>query len=272
MTASIIGDARVASISPSFGRLAGFRPLLRKDATEWIRGRRVWIVLASVIAFMVLSAANGWIISTIAANLPDGTPPPEGNSLEPLENLLMAVSSQFFVVVTIFAVASLIVREREAGTLSWIASKPVSRRSIWLSKWASASAILVVAAGLVPFAVTVGLVTVLYGAPPIEAVVGLAIGMSAVIAFFATFGLAAGAVVPAQTGVAAAGLAALALPMMFAGILPFDIGPFLPTAMLTWPAAALSGAPVAWVTPIAFVVVSGGLIAWSIRRMGRIEL
>ncbi|HSL34258.1 MAG TPA: ABC transporter permease subunit [Candidatus Limnocylindrales bacterium] len=272
MTASIITDTRVPSVAPSFGRLAGFRPLLRKDATEWIRGRRVWIVLASVIAFMVLSAANGWIISMIAANLPEGAPPPEGNSLEPLDNLVGAVSSQIFVLVTIFAVASLIVREREAGTLSWIASKPVSRRSIWLSKWASASAILVVAAGLVPLAVTVGLVTVLYGAPPIEAVVGLGLGTSAVIAFFATVGLAAGTIVPAQTGVAATGLVAFALPMMFVGILPFDISPFLPTSMLAWPAAALSGAPVAWVTPVAFVVLTGALIAWSIRRMSRIEL
>jgi ABC-2 type transport system permease protein len=272
MTASIVGDARVASVSPSFGPLAGFRSLLRKDATEWVRGRRVWIVLASVVAFMVLSAANGWIISQIAASLPEGTPPPKGASLDPLANLFSAVSSQIFVLATIFAVASLIVREREAGTLSWVASKPVSRRSIWLAKWASSSAILVVAAGLVPFALTVALVTVLYSAPPLEAVVGLALGIAAVIAFFATVGLAAGTVVPAQTGVVAIGVAVFALPMIIGGILPFDIAPFLPTSMLAWPAAALSGAPVDGVTPVAFVIVTGALVALSIRRMSRIEL
>jgi ABC-2 type transport system permease protein len=272
MTASIITDARAASASPSFGRLAGFRPLVRKDATEWFRGRRVWIVLAIVTAFMALSAANGWIVSTIAANLPEGTPPPAAVSLEPLDNLLAAVSGQIFVLATIFAVASLIVREREAGTLAWIASKPVGRRSIWLSKLASSSSILVVAAGLVPLAVTAAVVTVLYGVPPIGALIGLALGIAAVVVFFATVGLAAGTVVPAQTGVVAIGVAVFALPLMFGGLLPFDISPYLPMSMLSWPAAALSGAPVSFATPVAWLVITGGLAALALRRMGRIEL
>jgi hypothetical protein len=83
----------------------------------------------------------------------------------PLDNLLAAVSSQIFVVAAIFAVASLLVRERESGTLAWVASKPVSRTSIWLAKWVSASGILAVVAVIVPLALTVVAITGLYGTP-----------------------------------------------------------------------------------------------------------
>jgi ABC-2 type transport system permease protein len=272
MTASINSDARVASVPSPFGPLAGLRTLVRKDATEWTRGRRVWIVAAITSLFMVLTAANGWITATIAASLPPDVAAPEVGSLVPLDNVFAAVGSQIFVLAAVFAVASLLVRERESGTLAWVASKPVTRRSIWLAKWASSSAILVFAAGLVPLALTVGVVTVLYGMPPIEAVVGLAVGIAAVIVFFATVGLAAGTVVPAQTAVVAIGIAVFVLPSIVGGVLPFDIAPFVPASMLSWPAAALSGAAVSWVTPVSFAIVTAGLIALSLHRFGRTEL
>jgi hypothetical protein len=41
---------------------------------------------------------------------------------------------------------------------------------------------------------------------------------------------------------------------------------------LAWPAAALSGASVSFVTPVAWIVVTGVLAGLSIRRMGRLEL
>ena len=43
MTVIAAGAARAATPAMS-GRFLGLRPLLRKDATEWIRGRRAWIV------------------------------------------------------------------------------------------------------------------------------------------------------------------------------------------------------------------------------------
>ena len=42
--------------------------------------------------------------------------------------------------------------------------------------------------------------------------------------------------------------------------------------MMSWPAEALSGANVSWVTPVAWLVVTGGLAALAVRRMGRMEL
>ena len=62
MTASIIVGADVAPVSSPFGRFAGFRALLRKDVSDWIRGKRAWVVLAISAPFMILSAANSWIV------------------------------------------------------------------------------------------------------------------------------------------------------------------------------------------------------------------
>lgn len=273
MTATIVSDAGAASVSSPFGPLAGFRPLVRKDATEWLRGRRAWVILFVTTAFMALSAANAWIVSQIAASLPPGSV--NGGrvlSLVPMDNLLAAVSSQIFVLATIFVAGSLMARERESGTLAWVASKPVTRTSIWLSKWSATTAMLAVFGGLVPLAVTVALVIVLYGALPVGLVIGLALGVVATVAFFTALALAAGTVLPGQAPTIAAVLGIFALLPIVAGLVPFPIGPYLPTAILAWPAMALTGASVSLATPVAWFVATGGLTALAIRRMGRLEL
>jgi ABC-2 type transport system permease protein len=273
MTASIISGAGAASAPIPFGRFAGFRALLRKDTTEWVRGKRAWVVLAISTAFMVLAAANAWIISVIAAALPAGEVPVDQlRSLTPVDNLFMAISAQIFVIATIFVVGSVMARERESGTLAWVASKPVTRGAIWASKWAASTAMLSLLAVLIPLAITAIVVTVLYGPLPIALVVGVALGMVATIAFFAALGLAVGTVLPGQTATIAAVLAIFALLPVVAGLSPVRIEAFLPTAMMSWPAEALSGASVSPVTPVAWVVVTAGLSALTIRRMGQMEL
>ena len=68
-----------------------------------------------------------------------------------------------FVVIAIFVTMSLIVGERESGTLAWTASKPVSRGAIWLAKWTSATGILWLLGVILPLVATAILVTVIYG-------------------------------------------------------------------------------------------------------------
>jgi ABC-type transport system involved in multi-copper enzyme maturation permease subunit len=268
MTASTITRA---SAPASTGRLTGLRALLRKDTIEWLRGRRAWIVTAAVTAIMVLTTANGWINATIAAQLPDGAEVGEF-SLVAADNLMMAVGAQVFVLAAILAVGSLIAGERQAGTLAWVASKPVSREAIWMSKWISGSAILGVTAAAIPMAVSTALAVVLYGAPPVGLVLGLVAGMVAVITFFAAVGLAAGTVMPGQAAITATGIGVPALVPLFASLLPFDVSPFLPTSMLTWFAGLATGMPIALGTPVAWLAVTGALVAVSLRRMSRMEL
>ena len=127
-----------ASIVSSPARIAGRtlrRPLHRVRAAGPQGPRRVGPRQARVghprrhrPLFMALSAANGAIATWIIANAPDATVP-EPASMVPLDNFLAAVgvadlrrssrSSRSM---------SLLVAERERGTLSWVASKPVVAR------------------------------------------------------------------------------------------------------------------------------------------------
>ena len=272
MTASIIDGAAKAPTSSSFGRFAGFGALVRKDAREWVRGKRAWVVLIVTAAFMVLTAANSWITSRVAQAVPGEVPIEKLGSLVPADNLFAAVSSQIFVMAAIFAVGGLMARDREAGTLSWVASKPVTRASIWTSKWVSSTAVLAIVAAIVPLGLTAAVVTVLYGGLPIELVVAVAAGMVAVIAFFAALSLALGTIIPGQAATIAAAFGVFALMPVLAGLIPFPIAEYLPTSILPWFAGAVSGAPVTVVTPIAWLIATAGLAVLAIRRMGRLEL
>jgi hypothetical protein len=132
--------------------------------------------------------------------------------------------------------------------------------------------ILGVTAAAIPMAVSTALAVVLYGAPPVELVLGLVAGMVAVVALYAALGLAAGTVMPGQAAITATGIGVFALVPLFASVLPFDVSPFLPSSILTWFAGIATGAPIAWVTPVAWLAVTGALVAASLQRMARMEL
>jgi ABC-2 type transport system permease protein len=271
MTAQITSSV-VTAPRPANRLLAGFGALVRKDLTEWTRGYRTWVVFAVTAAFMTLTAANGWITSRIIAALPDGAEAPAPASLVPLDNLMAAVGAQIFVLAAIFAVGSLIVAERHAGTLAWVASKPVSRSAIWLAKWTSSTAMLAISAVLLPLAATAALVTLLYGAPPVEVIAGFAAAAIALVAFFAAVGLAAGTVVPGQPAVIAVGFVVFALLPVLGGILGPDIAALLPTSILPWFAGLATGMPVSWTTPVAFAIVTAAVVGFGLYRIGRMEV
>jgi ABC-2 type transport system permease protein len=249
-----------------------FRALLRKDATEWLRGRRAWVVLALVSIFMILTSANSWIVSRIIDSLPpDVQAPAAPASMAPLDNLFAGLGTQIFVFAAIFAVASLLVRERESGTLAWVASKPVSRRSIWLSKWISASIILVIVAVIVPTALDAVAVTVLYGVPDLAPVLAIVLGAAAAVTFYAALGLAVSTFLPGQVPVVATGFLVFALVPMLAGLVS-AVMPFLPTSILDWSVGLAMGTDVGWVTPVAWVAWTAGLVVLGTSRIQRIEL
>ena len=272
MTASIVSSpARTAGRAPA-GRLVGFRPMVRKDLGEWTHGKRVWVILVVTTVFMALSAANGAIASWIIANAPADATVPKAASMVPLDNFMAAIGSQIFVIVAVFASMSLLVAEREHGTLSWVASKPVSRGTIWVSKWAAATAMIAIAAGVLPLVAVVGLVVVLYGMVSASVVVMTAVGIVASVMFIAAVVLAASTVVSNQAGAAAIGVAVFFLPSTLAGLLPVDITPFLPSSILQWAVGLGLGADAGFVTPIAWGVSIVALVAFATWRMDKLEL
>ncbi len=62
----------------------------------------------------------------------------------------MPIGTQFFVVAAIFASMSLLLGERDSGTLAWTISKPVSRTSVLVSKWLTSTLLLWLATVVVP--------------------------------------------------------------------------------------------------------------------------
>ena len=271
MTASVITERPAAA--PVFGRFAGLRSLVRKDTTEWMRGRRTWVVFVIATLWTVLAAANAWIIMQARSLLPaDVEPENLPVTLAPMDNLMAGFGSQVFVLAAVFAVASLIVRERESGTLAWVASKPVSREGIWLSKWLSSSVMLAVAAVVAPLVLTVAAVVAMYGMPDLGAVAIVGLGGVAAVVFYAALGLAAGTVLPGQPAIVAVGLAAFALVPALLGLIPLPLAQYLPTSIVGWSVGAAMGVDVGWVTPVAWAVGTALVVGFGVRRMNRIEL
>ena len=253
-------------------RFAGFSTLVRKDLTEWRRGRRAIVVAAISTLFMALTAANAWITARIIESLPAGAAAPAvPTSMAPLDNLGAAVGSQIFVLVAIFAVGSLLIRERESGTLAWVASKPVGRGVIWAAKWASAAIVLAIAGVIIPFAATTLTVTALYGVPDLAVVAMVTVGAIATVILFSAFGLAVSTTLPGQVPTVAAGFALFAISPIIGGLVP-GLEPLLPTSILGWSMAAAMGSDVGVVTPIAWLVGLVALAVFATRQMGRLEL
>jgi ABC-2 type transport system permease protein len=270
MTATTI---TTAAPSTAIGRsLTGTRPLIRKEVAEWRHGRRVWVIGIVSSLFMGLAVANSAINAYVVAHLPADAEVSKAITMDPFQNLQMTAGSQIFIVAAIFAAMSLLVAERDRGTLAWVASKPIARPAIWFSKWLVASTMVVVSSVIVPLLISVAVVIVLYGTPPVLPVVGLAVGMLAMVTLFIAVSLAASTVVGNQAAVAAIGFAVFFLPTVLVGIVPFDIAPFMPTSILPWAAGFATGAPVGFVTPIAFAIALVVLAVVGGRRLEAMEL
>lgn len=272
MTASTIAPVPSSLPGTVDRALAGARPLIRKEAAEWRHSRRVWVILAVSTLFMALSAANSAINAWVIANLPADATVSREISMVPLDNMLMAAGSQIFILAAIFAAMSLLIVERDRGTLAWVASKPIGRPAIWFAKWVAGSAAVAITAVVIPVVVTALVIVVLYGVPAVVPVIAITVGMIAAVAFFVAVSLAVSTVVGSQAAVAAVGFAVFFLPTVLVAIVPFDIGPFLPTSIVGWAIGLAMGAPVGVVTPIAWVVslVALGVVAG--RRMEVMEL
>jgi ABC-2 type transport system permease protein len=270
MTASISHPARTSGRT-SADSLAGFGPLFRKELREWAYSKRVWVILAFTSAFMILTAANAAINTWIVANVPDAEVSGAVISLDPMTNFMAPISTQIFVVVAIFVAMSLLVSERERGTLAWVASKPVSRGAIWLSKWAAAAIVVSIVAGVIPMAASFGLVAVFYGSAGVGAFAFATLGVVASVAFITAVVLAVSTVIPNQSAVAAIGFAVFLTPLLLVSLVPIDIGPFLPTSIVDWAMAQMSGTDPGFTTPIVWAGSVVALAGFAVWRMERIE-
>ena len=250
--------------------LLGLGPLIRKDLSEWRRGRRAVVILLAVVSLMAVTAANGAINHWAMTQFPKTADIGALVSIQPMDNFLKAIGTQFGVVAAVFATMGLIVGERDAGTLAWTASKPVARHSIWLSKWITSSLALFFAAVFVPVIVTAAIVTALYGPLDPVIVASTIVGLSASVVLFTAIGLATGAYARSQAVVVAVGLGAMFVPTLVAGLYA-PLNDLLPTSVLGWSIGLGSGQAVPWITPFAWLAGVALIAAAGIRRMRTME-
>jgi ABC-type transport system involved in multi-copper enzyme maturation permease subunit len=273
MNATSITAEGGTSVASGDATLLGLRPLIRKDISEWLRGKRAWVTALVVTPILGLTAANGWINHWVLTSFP--TEAGDGAvtkivSMAPADNFMAAIGTQFSLIAAVFATMSLIVAERDSGTLAWTASKPVSRLSIWLSKWITASAILFVAAVLIPVVVTAVIATALYGPLDLGIVLLTIVGLQASVILFTAIGLAAGAYARSQAVIVAVGLAALFVPSLVASLFQ-PINDFLPTSIFGWVLGVGLGQGGSLVTPVAWLVSIVAIVALAARQMRRME-
>ena len=255
------------------GRLLGLRNLVRKDLLDWRHGNRTWIVAVATTAVVALGAANAainqWVLSSFPAEAGDG--PAKLLSLGANDNLLAGIATQFGVLAVIFATMSLLIAERESGTLAWTISKPVSRTSVLLSKWLTATVVLWVVAFVIPIAITAGLVTLLYGAPDVPVVIALVVASITVPALFVGIALVASTYVSNQAAVGAIGLALFILPSIAGGIVPAAT-PLFPTSIFGWVVDVSTGGALSLVTPAAWAIGMAVLFMLGRRRLADMDL
>jgi ABC-type transport system involved in multi-copper enzyme maturation permease subunit len=166
---------------------------------------------------------------------------------------------------------SLLVGERDSGTLAWTISKPVSRTSVLVSKWLTSTLVLWVAAVAIPLALTTVIVTVLYGLPDLATVATLGVSLATVPALFVAIALTAATFVPSQAGVAAIGLTLFAAPQVVGGVLP-SLTPFFPTSIFDWAIQASTGGPASLATPVAWLSGLAILFVLARRRLDAMDL
>jgi ABC-type transport system involved in multi-copper enzyme maturation permease subunit len=268
MTASISTTRPTTAVTTSsFGLMPGFGALARRELAEWRRARRSWIVFLVSGVFLTFGALNSWLITQLPADITEGGEVP---NLDPIMNFLGPITTHVFVIAAIFAVIALIAAERESGTLAWTASKPVSRSAIWLSKFATATGVMWVVAGLLPLAASVAVVNVLYGPVPVTTIAAVAVGMGMVIAIYVAVALTASTLVTSQAAVAGITFAVISVAPMLAQFLPDPT--FMPTSILDWSVRLGVGEPVSIVPVIGWAATIGAMVAFSLRRMERMEL
>ncbi len=273
MNAVTVDPSAVGQAELDRPRLLGLRNVIRKDLSEWLHARRPWIVLGVTTFVFALAAANAriteWAARSFPADPADG--PAKVLSVQPLDNVLFALGTQFIALAVIFATMSLLLAERDSGTLAWTISKPVSRTSVLASKWLTATLVLWVVAVIIPLTVTTALVTVLYGLPDLATVIALGLTLVTVPAFFVAVALAAATVVPSQAAVGAIGIAVLAAPLIVGGVVPV-LAPFFPGSIFDWSVAISTGGPASLVTPVAWLVGLVVLLVLARWRMNAMDL
>lgn len=259
MTAQSVAVEPTTRRPPHATLFLGFGTVLRKEAAEWIRGRRALVVGLVSIAGAALTTS----ISFIAGEAPAGEP---SLSMDPTINVLLGWEGLTFQIVALLATVGLLTTERDRGTLAWNLSHPVSPTSVIAAKWTAGLLIYGLVGVVLPLGTSSVIATMVYGTVPNLATIGVFAGLYLMVpAFYIGLTVALGTFVKSTAAIAGIGFACMLLPSAFGALLPI-VNVVSPTSIGSWVlATVVGGSPsaltlVGWVVSMAILAISAKVI------------
>lgn len=244
------------------GPFVGFGHIFKKQMRDWY-GTRRWLWVGGVAALLAAAFPLLMYVASQAAAA-------EGEAI-PVDILIdmpMILLGTILVLAPVLLAMGEVVEEKKSGTAAWIMSKPASRYSFILSKWAAVSINVVLLGLLLPGVTTFALSSVLFNVSfSITSVAGalgiLALYYTTVVAATIFFGV----VMKSQGAVAAVLIGAMTLlPMV--NVLP-AVTAVLPTTMFNIASAlvhtgqVLSYLPMVGGAVVTVASVVGALVAFN---------
>jgi ABC-2 type transport system permease protein len=263
MTAPSIAIAPPVRRASRGGMFLGFGTVLRKELTEWKRGRAALIIGAVSIASAIFTTVIPFVVRA-SGEAAQGGPP---LTMDPTANVLLGWrGGQTVAVIAVLATMALISAERDRGTLAWNMTNPVSPTSIIASKFVAALLVIGVAAVLVPLAISVAVAAIAYASAPDLATVGFfGLLFLTLPIFYVGLTIALGTVVKSTAGVAGLAFAVMFVPAIFGGLIPI-VSEISPTSIGAWAMATATGSGassltlVGWAASMVVMVVGAKVI------------
>ncbi|MCU0494129.1 MAG: ABC transporter permease [Chloroflexaceae bacterium] len=224
------------------GPLLGFGPFVRKEAHEWRRSKRLWILLVLMLLFSLFALLGPIGLRALVQTVPAASEmsAPAGTALAMLPDAFVspaALSNTLAVIASgsgmalfllVLTTANILVVERQSGTLAWNLTKPLARRSLVLAKWGVATLLFWLASSIVPLLLTFIPGVLLYGGLPTDPL--LVLGTSLVLLLSSAFGVLLVLFLSLFLNNQGA-IIGIALGLYFA---PLALGNALPEAMRPW--------------------------------------
>lgn len=239
-----------------------FFPVFRKEMQEQWRTYRFLIVAAVLAAFGLVSPLLAKFTPEMLKALPGV--PPELLSVIPTPTLADAIAqyvknmSQFGILLALLITMGVVVQEKERGTAAFFLTRPVSRETFLLAKFASLAVTFIIS--LILAAAGCWYYTWVLFAAPLAWGPFLALNGLMLVVFLVYMALALLASTLARTNGIAVGLAFLALVLIGGiGALP-SIGDYFPGRLFSWGASVLTGGsvtawPAFWIS-VGIIIVS----------------
>jgi ABC-2 type transport system permease protein len=240
----------------------GFSTVLRKELTEWTRGRAAVIVAAVSLASAIFTTLIPFVVK--ASGQTEQGP---ALSMDPTANVLLGWrGGQTVAVIAILATMALLSAERDRGTLAWNLTNPVSLVSVLAAKFFAAILVVGTAAVIVPLAVSVAVATLAYGAVPNLGTVVLFGGLFLTLpVFYVGLTVALGTFVKSTAGVAGIAFLVMFVPAIFGGLVPI-VTEISPTSIGSWALATATGATASsltiagWLVSMVVIVIGAKLV------------